>query len=236
MEQMSTKPKIKAIIFDMDGTLLNTLTDIADTMNKSLVDLGMPEHPEEDYKGFVGSGLAELCKRVMPENKQTAPKIKELMQKFWENYETTWFLHTKPYPGIMYLIQLGIARKLKLAILSNKPHYFTKKMIRHFFRGAMIKHFKNPFGIYSGEQADKPAKPDPTLALELAERLNVKPANIAFVGDSDVDIQTAKNAGMIAVGAAWGFRTKAELKAAGADYIFETPLDFVKFIESEPSI
>jgi len=230
------KPKIKGIIFDMDGTLLDTLKDIADAMNEALVEFGFPAHPEEDYKGFVGSGLSELCKRVLPEKNQSQSQINKLTQKFWENYENNWFMHTKPYSGIMYLVQLGIARKLKLAILSNKPHYFTKKMIRHFFRGAMIKHFKNPFGIYSGEQTDKPAKPDPTIALELAERMNVLPANIAFVGDSDVDIQTAKNAGMIAIGAAWGFRTKKELQDAGADYVFDTALDLVKFIEAEPAI
>lgn len=231
-----TKPKIKAMIFDLDGTLLDTLTDIADAMNAALEESGYPVHPIEDYKGFVGSGLAELCKRVIPEKKQKPTEITKITEKFWSNYENNWFMQTKPYPGVMYLIQLGIARKLKLAILSNKPHYFTKKIIRHFFRGAMIKHFKNPFGVYSGEQLDKPAKPDPTLALELAERLNVLPANIAFVGDSDVDMQTAKNAGMVAIGAAWGFRTKKELQEAGADYVFNTALDLVKFIESEPSI
>jgi phosphoglycolate phosphatase len=233
---MSTKPKIKAIIFDLDGTLLNTLEDIAGAMNTSLAELGMPTHLEDDYKGFVGSGLLEMCRRVMPSNKQSSKDIEALGLKFWDHYDQMWFLHTKPYPGVMYLIQLSIARKLKLAILSNKPHYFTKKMIRHFFRGVMIKHFKNPFGVYSGEQKDKPAKPDPTVALELAHKLNVDPANIAFVGDSDVDIKTANNAGMIAVGAAWGFRSKQELIDAGADLVFETPLEFVKYLESSPSI
>lgn len=107
-----------------------------------------------------------------------------MAEKFWVNYEESWFLHTKTYPGILYLIQLCVSHKIKVAILSNKVHYFTKKMIRHYFRGAMINQGKNPFGIYSGEQPDKPVKPDPTRALELAERLKCKPENIAFLGDS----------------------------------------------------
>ncbi len=235
-EQMNTKPKIKAIIFDLDGTLLDSIHDIAVSMNLALAEIGLPEYPEEDYKGFVGGGFTELVKKVLPSNKQSTANIESLKQRFWETYEVNWFLHTTPFPGILYLIQSCIARKIRLSILSNKPHYFTKKMLRNYFRGVLIKHFKNPFGIYSGEQPDKPAKPDPTVALELAEKLGIAPEFIAFIGDSDVDIQTAKNAGMISIGAAWGYRDKAELKAAKADLIFDTPLDLVKYIESQPSI
>ena len=233
---MSTKPLIKAIIFDLDGTLLDTLTDIANTMNKALAELGYPVHPEDAYKGFVGCGLNELVNRVLPEKHKSKKDQEILKQKFWDIYYVEWYLHTKTYPGILYLIQLAVARKVKLAILSNKAHYFTKKMIRHFFRGAMIRHTKNPFGIYSGEQADKPVKPDPTVALELAVKLKTKPAQVAFVGDSDIDIQTAKNAGMIAVGAAWGFRGKAELLAAGADLVFDTPTEFASYLEDQPLV
>jgi phosphoglycolate phosphatase len=233
---MSTKPKIKAIIFDLDGTLLNSLQDIAESMNKALADSGYPIHPNEDYKGFVGNGLTELSSAVLPEDKRTEKNIQALAEKFWYNYEESWFLHTKPYPGILYLVQLCVARKIKVAILSNKVHYFTKKMIRHYFRGVMINHGKNPFGIYSGEQPDKPVKPDPTRALELADRLKTKVENIAFLGDSAIDVQTAKNAGMISIGAAWGFRGRKELEEAKADMIFNEPTELSKFLEAQPIV
>jgi len=180
---MSTNPKIKAIIFDLDGTLLDSLRDIAESMNQALAESGYPEHPVEAYKGFVGNGLSELSTRVLPEKKQNEKEAYTLAEKFWYKYDESWFLHTKPYPGILYLVQLCVARKIKVAILSNKVHYFTKKMIRHYFRGVMINHGKNPFGIYSGEQPDMPLKPDPTRALDLANRLKVNPENIAFLGD-----------------------------------------------------
>ena len=233
---MNLKPKIKAIIFDLDGTLLDTIADIATAMNQALAELGYPEHSAEAYKGFVGNGFSGLAKSVLPAKNQAKKDIDQLIQKFADAYENTWFLQSRPYPAVLYLIQVCIARKIKLAILSNKPHYFIKKMNRHYFRGVMIKHFRNPFGVYSGEQADKPKKPDPTVALELAERLVVKPQNIAFVGDSPIDIQTAKNAGMISVAAAWGYSDKAVLKDAKPDYIFDSAQELVKFIESQPSI
>lgn len=233
---MSTQPNIKAIIFDLDGTLLDSIQDIAESMNHALAQIGMQGHPVEAYKGFVGGGFTELVKNVLPEQSQNSATIDNLKQRFWDAYEKNWYLNTKPFPGILYLIQVCIARKIKLSILSNKPHYFTKKMLRNYFRGVLIKHFKNPFGVYSGEQPDKPAKPDPTVALELATKLGIDPANIAFVGDSMVDILTAQNAGMISIAATWGYRDKNELKAAKPDLMFDSPLELVKFIESIPTI
>jgi len=231
---MSTKPQIKAIIFDLDGTLIDSIVDIAAAMNQSLKQLGFPEHEVEAYKGFVGSGLNQLAKSALPEKNQDAKTVDALAKKFWDNYDITWYLHTNIYPGVLYLIQLAVARKMKLAILSNKAHYFTKKMIRHFFRGAMIRHTKNPFGIYSGEEPGVPIKPDPGMALELAARMKVKPQYIAFIGDSPVDIQTAKNAGMIAIGAAWGYRDKQELIDAGADMIFDNPTQMTAYLDAQP--
>ena len=231
---MTAKPQIKAIIFDLDGTLIDSIVDIAGAMNAALKELGYPEHPVEAYKSFIGDGQMELARKVLPEDKRTPENIETLAKKFWDNYDIQWYLHTNIFPGVLYLIQLAVARKIKLAILSNKPHYFTKKMIRHFFRGAMIRHTKNPFGVYSGEEPNKPKKPDPTVALELAQRLIVKPQNVALVGDSVVDIQTAKNAGMIAIGAAWGYGNKKDLQAAGADLIFDSPTEMSTYLDSQP--
>ncbi|NLW19677.1 MAG: HAD family hydrolase [Candidatus Cloacimonetes bacterium] len=231
---MKKKHKIKAIIFDLDGTLLDSLQDIAESMNKALAEEGLPEHPVEAYKDFVGNGLFKLAERALPKNRRNEKDIEKMAEKFWVHYEESWFLNTKPYPGILYLIQLCVSHKIKVAILSNKVHYFTKKMIRHYFRGAMINQGKNPFGIYSGEQPDKPAKPDPTRALELAERLKCKPENIALLGDSPVDIETAKNAGMISIGAAWGFSGREALEKAGADYVIDSPAELATEMEKKP--
>jgi phosphoglycolate phosphatase len=231
---MSKKPKIKALIFDLDGTLLDSVQDIAESMNAALSVSGIPEHPIDAYKNFVGNGLFELVRRSTPEKYHSEEKIHELAEKFWHNYEANWYMHTKTYPGILYLIQLCVSRKIKVAILSNKVHYFTKKMIRHFFRGVMINQGKNPFGIYSGEQPDMPMKPDPTRALDLALRLKTKPENIAFVGDAPVDVETAKNAGMVSFGAAWGLQGRKVLEDAQADFIFDTPTELARFLEEMP--
>lgn len=231
---MKKKHKIKAVIFDLDGTLLDSLQDIAESMNKALAESGLPEHPLEAYKDFVGDGLFKLTERSLPASRRKQAEVEAIAEKFWVNYEESWFLHTKTYPGILYLIQLCVSHKIKVAILSNKVHYFTKKMIRHYFRGAMINQGKNPFGIYSGEQPDKPAKPDPTRALELAERLKCKTENIAFLGDSPVDVETAKNAEMISIGAAWGYSGREALEKAGADYVFDSAAELATELERIP--
>ncbi|MBP7205642.1 MAG: HAD family hydrolase [Candidatus Cloacimonetes bacterium] len=231
---MKKKHKIKAVIFDLDGTLLDSLQDIAESMNQALVESGLPEHPQEAYKDFVGDGLFKLTERALPASRRKQADVEAMAEKFWVNYEESWFLHTKTYPGILYLIQLCVSHKIKVAILSNKVHYFTKKMIRHYFRGAMINQGKNPFGIYSGEQPDIPAKPDPTRALELAERLKCKPENIALLGDSPIDVETAKNAGMISIGAAWGYSGREALEKAGAELVFDTPAEFASELEKNP--
>ncbi len=231
---MKKKHKIKAVIFDLDGTLLDSLQDIAESMNKALAESGLPEHKLEAYKDFVGDGLFKLTERSMPASRRKQAEVEAVAEKFWVNYEESWFLHTKTYPGILYLIQLCVSHKIKVAILSNKVHYFTKKMIRHYFRGAMINQGKNPFGIYSGEQPDKPSKPDPTRALELAERLKCKPENIALLGDSPVDVETAKNAGMISIGAAWGYCGREVLEKAGAEYVFDNAAELASELEKKP--
>ncbi len=233
---MKSNPIIRAIIFDLDGTLLDSLKDIAESMNLALEEAGLPTHSVEAYRGFVGNGLTALAQNALPPEMQNEQDAYSLAEKFWHKYDQRWFLSTKPYPGILHLIQTCLSRKVKLAILSNKVHYFTKKMIRHYFRGAMINQGKNPFGIYSGEQPDKPLKPDPTRALELAEKLKVPVKNIAFLGDSPVDIQTANAAGMISVGAAWGFSDRKELEKAKADLIFDSPVDFAKFLDKNSLI
>ena len=233
---MKSLPKINAIIFDLDGTLLDSLPDIANSMNLALEEYGHPTHPIEAYKEFVGNGFRVLVQKALPADKRDDKEIFKFVKMFTEMYEKNWFVETKPFLGILHLIQTCVARKIKLSILSNKSHYFTKKVIRQYFRGAMINQGKNPFGIYSGSHDDKPLKPDPTLALELAERLKVPVENIAFIGDSPIDMETAKNAGMIAIGAAWGYSGREALEKAGADVVLDSPVELATHLDQFPLI
>lgn len=228
---MKENRNIKALIFDLDGTLLDSIKDIAGATNKGLAEMELPTHEIDSYKSFVGHGHEELIKRALPAEKRDQKYINKLIEIYKEHYETEWQLSTQPFHGILHLIKVAVANKTKLAILSNKDQYFTKKMIRYYFRGAMISHTKNPFGIYSGATKDKPNKPDPTTALELAKRLSAEPKDIAIVGDMPVDMLTAKNAGMVAYGAAWGYAKKEMLETAGADLIFDSPVDLAKHVQ-----
>lgn len=230
---MKNLKQIKAVIFDLDGTLLDSLKDIAGAVNMGLAEMELPTHEIETYKSYVGHGHRELVKRALPEDKRDEAHIKILCDKFMEHYETEWQINTQPFHGILHLIKVAVSNKIKLAILSNKDQSFTKKMIRYYFRGAMISHTKNPFGVYSGAIDGKAVKPDPTVALELAQRMSAARENIAIVGDMPVDMITAKNAGMIAIGAAWGFASKEMLQTAGADMIFDSPVELATFLESQ---
>nr|MDK2850952.1 phosphoglycolate phosphatase [Candidatus Cloacimonadota bacterium] len=231
---MQEIPLIHSVIFDLDGTLLDTLKDIANAMNKGLADLGYPQHPIEAYEAFIGHGQNELARRALPETSRDPKNIIKLSKLFLEYYAQEWAASTKPFIGIIYLIQVAISRKIKLGILSNKAHYFTKKMIRHYFRGAMLDYPHNPFRVYSGEQPGRPTKPDPAIALEILSKLNCKPQYSALVGDMPVDIQTAKNAGMIAIGAEWGYDSKQNLIEAGADMTFESPTQLAHYLGGLP--
>ena len=199
-------------------------------------DSGLPVHPREAYRGFVGNGQWELAKRALPANKQKKSDLDKVTGLFRAHYANNWHLNTSAYPGILYLIKLCVARHLKVAVLTNKDHEFTKKMVRHFFRGSMINLGKNPFGLFSGGSADQPMKPDPARALELAALLKAKPEHIAILGDSPVDIQTAINAGMIPLGAAWGYSGRKLLEEAGALMVFDSPTDIVNLFEQAPII
>ncbi len=231
---MQKRPLINAVIFDLDGTLLDSLRDIADAMNQGLADLGHPEHSIEAYLGFIGHGQDELVRRALPEHRRKPKNIENLSSLFRNYYERQCYASTMPFPGIIYMLQVAVSRKVKLGILSNKAHFFTKKMVSHFFRGAMLGHNSNPFRLSNGEQLGRPNKPDPTIALEMLIKLKCKPPNAALVGDMPVDMKTAKNAGMIAIGAAWGYSSKQSLADSGADMIFDSPSELARFLEVQP--
>ncbi len=202
--------KPKAVIFDLDGTLLNTLTDIAGSANAVLRDHGFDDYSEKFYKNFVGNGVRVLMQRCSGLD-DSDPQVDALVEDFREHYNKNWNNRTQPYDGIPALLDKLKNHGLPLAILSNKPHDFSQHCVEHYFPAR----FSRVHGLIEG----RPAKPDPSAALEMAGEWGLKPEEIAFVGDTSVDMQTAVNAGMHPIGVLWGFRSRKELEKAGAAVI-----------------
>jgi phosphoglycolate phosphatase len=214
---------IQAVIFDLDGTLLDTLADIADAVNRALAASGYPEHPVEAYRWFVGDGSAVLVRRALPPDCRDAGKIQTCLERFIADYTENWRCRTTAYPGIADLLESLLTRELKLAVVTNKPHRFTGKMMAHYFP-------ETPFNPILGQREGIPKKPDPAQALAAAQQMQAAPCNCLFVGDSGVDIETARRAGMGAIGAGWGFRPRSELSDAGADQIIDHPMDLLSLL------
>ncbi len=216
--------KYSAILFDLDGTLLDTLEDLAGAVNQGLSLLGFPRHKLESYKYFVGSGREEMAFRSLPENERQPTTLKRLVDLIDGYYLEHWADHTRPYPGIPDLLDELTARRIKLSILSNKPQIFTDLMVTQLLS-------KWRFSAVVGARPGVPKKPNPSAALNIAEKLKLDPRELVYLGDSDIDMQTAAACGMLAVGALWGFRTAEELKASGADSLINHPVDLLKFFE-----
>ncbi len=215
----------QAIIFDFDGTLLDTLEDLAEAANRILADDGYPQHPVEAYRWFVGDGSAKLITRALPADQRDPETVQSCLERFITDYNEHWDCKTTVYPGIMDLLRTLQSRQVKMAVVTNKPHRFTDKMIQHYFPGS-------PFEPVLGQRDGIPKKPDPTQALAAAAHMQVAPQHCLFVGDSAVDIKTARRAGMQAIGAAWGFRPKSELRDAGADHIIDHPMDVLPLLDA----
>jgi len=214
----------KGVIFDLDGTLLDTLKDIADSANRVLTAHGFPPHDKEAYRWFVGDGSAILMTRALPEDQRTAEQIDSCFHGFLEDYGRNWDRATRPYEGISELLKRLEERHIKVAVVTNKPHRFTGVMMARYFSG-------HPFDAIFGQQPGIPKKPDPRQALAAAEKMGVTPSACLFIGDSAVDIQTAINSGMYPVGVGWGFRTAAELAGAGAATIIHHPLELLDLLD-----
>lgn len=204
---------MKAIIFDLDGTLIDSLEDIAKSMNDVLKEFNYEEHPLEDYKRFVGDGALILVQNALPKECDE-DEIQKILKRFIEIYDLGFHNNTKPYEGIYELLTKLQNTNIQLGVLSNKPHEFTKKYVNKLFL---------EFNIIEthGQKDEIPKKPDPAGALDIAKSFNLKPEEIFFIGDTPTDIKTAKNANMKSVGVLWGFRPKKELVESGADFIVE---------------
>jgi phosphoglycolate phosphatase len=208
--------RFDAVLFDLDGTLLDTLTDIALSVNYVLKINGFPEHPVSDFRMFVGDGMEMLLMRALPvDARLNLTFVNQCVAAVKTQYAVRWSQNTFVYDGITDLLQTLVAEGIHLAILSNKPHDFTVSMVDYYFSGI-------PFEMVLGAGAF-PEKPDPSSALHIAQQLGISTSEFIYVGDSSVDMKTACASGMFAVGVEWGFRDRNELLANGADLTVKLP-------------
>ncbi len=210
----------RAVLFDLDGTLLDTLEDLADSMNAVLRQLGFPPHPAEPYKYFVGDGVVNLVTRALPEDHRDEATVAQAVRLMRSIYGEHWADKTRPYPGIPELLDAVVERGVKMAVLSNKPDDSTKLCV-----AKLLPSWR--FDAVIGQSKAIPPKPDLAGVRAIVARLGVPIEQFLYLGDTNTDMQTANLAGMFAVGALWGFRTAEELRGAGAKVLIERPADLL---------
>lgn len=220
--QLNTKgtavpePVFHGAIFDLDGTLLNSLPDLADCMNRVLQRSGYPMHPHEAYRWFVGEGMRVLVERALPVDARQPESVDAGYTAMATEYALHWADKTVAYPGITELLTGLRERHIPLAVLTNKPAEFLPAAVTQFFP-------QIEFAAMLGVSAETPRKPDPTGALRIARQFDVSPTAIAYLGDSGTDMKTATHAGMFAIGVSWGFRPVSELEQHGARAVIDRP-------------
>lgn len=208
---------MEAIIFDLDGTLLNTINTIEYYCNRALASCGFKPHSADEYKLFVGNGAKLLVERAMSaEREWTQSEFEKVFSVYNELYNADTLYLTEPYSGIIDMLRELKKTGIKTAVLSNKPHFATEDVVKTVFGDDL-------FDVVQGAVDGVPLKPDPTAAFNIMKKLGVTPERTMFAGDTKVDIATGKGAGLYSVGVLWGFRGEAELTAAGADVIINSP-------------
>ena len=215
--------KFEAVLFDLDGTLLDSIEDLTDSMNIVLNGFGFPGHDVEACKHFVGDGVETFALRALPENQRDEATVAQCAAEMRAEYRKRWSLKTRPYDGIPELLDDLTLRNLKLAVLSNKPEESTREMVAELLS-------KWRFYPVAGAQPSVPKKPDPTLAIEISQHLRVPADKFLYLGDTGTDMKTARGAGMFPVGALWGFRTAEELKDTGAKVLVAHPSEVLQFL------
>lgn len=210
-------------MFDLDGTLLNTLPDLADSGNAALSQMGYPVHPVDCYRYFVGNGMEELIKRLLPENCKGDLELgKQLLTLYSGEYHNRWHNKTTPYPGIVETLTELRNKGFSLSVFSNKPDEFTQNCISHFFP-------EGTFEIVRGFRSGIARKPSPEGALAILDELKLTPDQVYYVGDTCTDMETAHAAGFYSIGVEWGFRDYEELNASGAKAIIQRPEQLLEF-------
>lgn len=213
-----------AVLFDLDGTLLNTLDDLADSMNAVLARHGLPQHGLAAYKYHVGDGVVNLVRRALPEERRAEEDlIARCVGEMRAEYAQRWRIKTHPYDGIAELLDALGARRVKTAVLSNKPDEMTRLTVRE-----LLPRWR--FDEVRGERPGTPRKPDPAAALDIAVQFGLPPAAFVYLGDTNTDMQTANAAGMYPLGALWGFRPAEELTESGARALIARPVDLLNYL------
>ena len=218
---------IKAVLFDLDGTLANSLKDLADATNYALAAEDFPLRQTEEFKMFVGDGIPKMLERALPDGYKNVETVNKVKENFLKYYSVHYADSTSSYDGVDELLAKLKEMGMIIAVVTNKAQEMADKVI--------TKLYGNTFKAVFGKREGVPAKPDPTLALIAMEELGVKPSECVFLGDSGMDVATAVNSGALPVGELWGFREEAELLENGAKYIIREPLELLDIIKEQNS-
>lgn len=212
----------KAVFFDLDGTLLNTIDDISDAINAAMKKNTLPEHSVNECLGFVGGGTTRMLQMACPPN--IAPELfASVVEAYFKAYEDNMYNKTRPYADILKVLGELKRMGLKTAIISNKYDLAIKAIAERYF-------IDTPFDAVTGSLADKPTKPSLDLGVMMCDRLGLSPDEVVFIGDSDVDMIFAKNAGFFPLGAGWGYRTVEELYENGAERVLQNPVELLEIL------
>lgn len=214
------------VIFDLDGTLLNTISDLGAAVNYALEKAGYPGHPISAYNFMVGNGVRKLIERAEPD--ADAETVEQLLASFREYYDEHCMDATTPYPGVPELLRDLTDKGIKVAVATNKYQSAADKIIRHYFPDI-------PFAAIMGQVEERPVKPDPSIVFAILGGTPTPKAKVLFVGDSAVDIETARRACVDSIGVTWGFRPVAELRKAYADFVVSNPAEIFRIATSSPS-
>ena len=217
--------KYQAAIFDMDGTLINSLEDLADSVNETMIHYGFPTHAIEEYRYFVGNGARKLIERSIPKDKAgDADFVSEALEYYNGCYERHLTDKTRPYDGILEMLERLKEKDIPLGVCTNKQQFAADEIVKVMFPA-------NMFSAVVGDQKGLPRKPDPTKVLKIANQFNVKPEHVAYFGDTSVDMETAHNAGFLSIGVTWGFRPRSELVESGAEILINQPSELWQHVD-----
>ncbi len=214
--------EIKSVIFDLDGTLIDSIQDIADCTNEMLQNNGLGAYPVETYIGWIGNGARILIEKAVPDVKDPAI-IDKLLADYISIYTQKYNIKTRLYPGVDKFLDILVEKNIPFSILTNKPHAETLKIAGFYLK-------KWPFRHIFGQREGIPKKPDPQVAIQIVKDLNTRPAETLFVGDSSTDIKTAVAAGMLPVGVTWGYGTIDSMKSAGASQLIDTAEKLIQLV------
>ena len=214
---------IKAVLFDLDGTLANSLIDLAAATNYAIAEFGFPPRQTEEFKYFAGDGMPKMIERALPEGQKSAETVSKILPVFLDYYGEHYCDNTAAYQGMPELIDQLKSMNIKVSVVTNKNQLMAEKVVN--------KLYGDRFDSILGKQAGIPPKPDPTAALMAMDKLGVKPAQCIFLGDSRMDVLTGANSGAYPVGVLWGFRKMDELVSAGAKEIISKPEELLAIID-----